>query len=341
MLTVDVHTHFAPASVVAAARRGRGFDGMTAERSGGQDWLVHRQGFRWPVPPVFYDLPARLAAMDQRGIGHAVLSVAPQLFMYWADATEAAAFCREVNDELAGFAAGSGGRITAVATLPMQDPAAAVAELRRAVAGLGMRGAEIGPEVAGTPLDDPGPRAVLAAAADLGVPLIVHPYYVGAGPGLADFYLTNLIGNPLATTVGAARLIFSGALDELPALRLVLTHGGGYLPYQIGRLDHGYRVRPESRGCAQAPSAYLPRFWFDTVTHAPGPLRFLTELVGADHVAYGTDYPFDMAAGPLADQLAGTGLAPADAELIAGRNAAALFKFPAPIPPGPVASDGP
>ena len=234
-----------------------------------------------------------------------------------------------------------GGRITAVATLPMQDPAAAVTELRRTVAGLGMRGAEIGPDVAGTPLDDPGPRTVLAAAADLGVPLILHPYYVGASPGLADFYLTNLIGNPLATTVGAARLIFSGALDELPALRLVLTHGGGYLPYQIGRLDHGYRVRPESRGCAQAPSAYLPRFWFDTVTHAPGPLRFLTELVGADHVVYGTDYPFDMAAGPLADQLAGTGLAPADAELIAGRNAAALFKFPAPIAPGPAASDRP
>jgi aminocarboxymuconate-semialdehyde decarboxylase len=183
---------------------------------------------------------------------------------------------------------------------------------------------------AGTPLDDPGPRAVLAAAADLGVPLILHPYYVGARPGLADFYLTNLIGNPLATTVGAARLIFSGALDDLPALRLVLTHGGGYLPYQIGRLDHGYRVRPESRGCAGAPSAYPPRFWFDTVTHAPGPLRFLTELVGADHVVYGTDYPFDMAAGPLTDQLAGTGLAPADTELIAGRNAAALFGVPGP-----------
>jgi aminocarboxymuconate-semialdehyde decarboxylase len=328
MLIVDVHTHFAPASVLAAARRGQGFDGMTAELDGGQEWLVHRQGFRWPVPRVFYDVTARLAAMDQRGIGHAVLSPAPQLFMYWADATEAAAFAREVNNELAAFAAGSGGRITAVATLPMQDPAAAVAELRRAVTGLGMRGAEIGPDVGGTPLDDPGPRAVLAAAADLGVPLILHPYYVGARPGLADFYLTNLIGNPLATTVGAARLIFSGTLDELGTLRLVLTHGGGYLPYQIGRLDHGHRVRPESRGCAQAPSAYLSRLWFDTVTHAPGPLRFLADTVGAGQVVYGTDYPFDMAAGPLADQLAGTGLAPADAELIAGRNAAALFGVP-------------
>ena len=144
-----MHTHFVPASVLAAARRGPGFDGMIAERAAGEEWLVHRQGFRWPVPPVFYDLPARLAAMDKHGIGHAVLSVAPQLFMYWADATEAAAFCREVNDELAGLRP-AGGRVTAVATLPMQDPPAAVAELRRAVTGLGMRGAEIGPDVAGS-----------------------------------------------------------------------------------------------------------------------------------------------------------------------------------------------
>ena len=86
MLTVDVHTHFLPFDILAAARHGQGFDGMTAARDAGQEWLVHRQGFRWPVPPVFYDLTARLAAMDQRGIDHAVLSAAPQLFMYWADA---------------------------------------------------------------------------------------------------------------------------------------------------------------------------------------------------------------------------------------------------------------
>jgi aminocarboxymuconate-semialdehyde decarboxylase len=330
VLTVDVHTHFLPFDVLAAARHGQGFDGMTAERDAGREWLVHRQGFRWPVPPVFYDLTARLESMDRRGIDHAVLSAAPQLFMYWADAGEAAGFCRAVNDALAAFAAASGGRITAVATLPMQDPAAAVTELRRTVAGLGMHGAEIGPDVAGVPLDDPGPRTVLAAAAGLGVPLIVHPYYVGTSPGLADFYLTNLIGNPLATTVCAARLIFSGTLDELGALRLVLTHGGGYLPYQIGRLDHGHRVRPEAKGCARAPSAYLSRFWFDTVTHAPGPLRFLADSVGTDHVMYGTDFPFDMAAGPLADQLAGTGIG--DTGLIAGGNANGLFDLALPTP---------
>ena len=325
MLTIDVHTHFVPFDVIAAATRGAGFDGLRAERSGGTEWLVHRQGFRWPVPPVFYDLEARLASMDERGISHAVLSIAPQLFMYWVEPGEAAAFCRAVNDDLAAFAAGSAGRISAVATLPLQDPAAAAAELRRAVTDLGMRGAEIGPGADGSPLDGPALRPVLATAADLRVPLIVHPYYVASSPGLEDFYLTNLIGNPLATTVCAARLIFSGVLDELAALRVVLMHGGGYLPYQIGRLDHGHRVRPEARGCAHPPSAYLDRFWFDTVTHAPRPLRFLADTVGADHVVYGTDFPFDMAAGPLHDQLAGTSLSADETELIAGRNATALF----------------
>jgi aminocarboxymuconate-semialdehyde decarboxylase len=325
VLAVDAHTHFVPPDVLGAARRGAGFDGMTAERARDREWLVHRQGFRYPVPAVFYDLDARLAAMDERGIGHAVLSIAPQLFMYWVGAGEAAGFCRAANDALAAFASGSAGRVSAVATLPLQEPAAAVTELRRAVTELGMAGAEIGPDVAGTPLDNPALRPVLAAAADLGVPLIVHPYYVAPRPGLEDFYLTNLVGNPLATTVCAARLIFSGVLDELGALRLVLMHGGGYLPYQIGRLDHGHRVRPEARGCAQPPSAYLTRFWFDTVTHAPVPLRFLVDTVGADHVVYGTDFPFDMAAGPLHEQVEGTGLGGADLELVAGRNATALF----------------
>lgn len=324
-LTVDVHTHFIPADVVAAARRGHGFDGMTTQRVDGQEWLVHRQGFRYPVPSSFYDLAARLRSMDERRIDHAVVSIAPPQYMYWADAGETAGFCRAANDALAAFAAGSGGRITAVATLPMQDPEAAAGELHRAVTGLGMRGAEIGTEVEDVPLDDPAVRPVLRAAAGLGVPLILHPTYVGPRPGLADFYLTNLVGNPLASTVCAARLIFGGVLDELPDLRLVLMHGGGYLPYQIGRLDHGHRVRPESRGCRAAPSEYLDRFWFDTITHAAAPLRFLAGLVGADHVVYGTDFPFDMAAGPLSEQVAGAGLDPAELATIAGLAADELF----------------
>lgn len=323
--TIDVHTHVVPAPVVAAASRGDGFDGLRIDHQDGQDWLVHRQGFRYPIPAVYFDVAARLRSMDERGISHALISIAPTLFMYWTDAAEAVEFCRAANDSLAAMAGDSGGRLAAVATLPMQAPAEAVAELTRAVTSLGMRGAEIGPDVEGTPLDDAALRPVLAAAADLDVPLIMHPYYVGPRPGLAEFYLTNLVGNPLATTTCAARLIFSGLLDDLPSLRLVLMHGGGYLPYQIGRLDHGHRVRPESRGCLSPPSHYLRRFWYDSVTHAPAPLQFLVGMVGADRVVFGTDFPFDMAAGPVDEQAAGTGLSEADLADIAGRNASRLF----------------
>lgn len=321
----DVHTHFVPPEAAVDARRGVGFDGMRTETVDGAEWLAHRQGFRYPLDPAFYDLEARLASMDERGIGRAVVSIAPPLFGYAAEPSEAVDFCRRANDALAAFARESGGRIDVVATLPMRTPDAAVRELRRAIGELGMRGAEIGPNVEDTPLDDPAHRPVLEAAADLGVPLILHPYYVGAQPGLADFYLTNLVGNPLATVVAAARLILGGTLDELPDLRLLLMHGGGYLPYQIGRLDHGHRVRPEAEASAGPPSAYLRRFWYDTITHHPGALSYLVGLVGADRVAYGTDFPFDMAAGPLGEQLDGAGLSEDEWERVGHRTAAELF----------------
>jgi aminocarboxymuconate-semialdehyde decarboxylase len=263
--------------------------------------------------------------MDERGIDHAVLSIAPTLFMYWTEPAEVADFCRVANDSLARFSRDCAGRALAVATLPMQDPGAAVTELRRAVNELGMRGALIGPAVEGTPLDDPAVRPVLAAAAELDVPLIVHPYYVGSLPGLTDFYLTNLVGNPVASTVCAARLILSGLLDEIADLRIVLMHGGGFLPYQIGRLDHGHRVRPEARGCRHDPSHYLSRFWFDTVLHDARPLRYLIDLVGTDHVLFGTDFPFDMADRSPSEQLDRVGLDPAGRARVAGDNALTLF----------------
>ena len=328
MRTIDVHNHYVPPELLQDARAGAAPDGLGTDVVDGAEWLVHRQGFRYPVPVAFHDLEARLASMDDRGVDQAVISISPTLFLYWADAAETADFCRLANDSLARFAGASGGRIVAVATLPMQAPDAAVKELRRAASELGLRGAEIGPAVEGTPLDDPTVRPVLDAANDLGVPLILHPYYVGPRAGLEDFYLVNLVGNPLETTVCAARLILGGTLDELDGLELVLMHGGGYLPYQIGRLDHGHRVRPEARGCRRPPSAYLGRFAYDTLTHAPGPLALLVDLVGAEHVAFGTDFPFDMGGGPFEQQVAGVDLDDGQREHLAWRTAARLFGLP-------------
>lgn len=323
---IDVHSHYVPSELLHHARRGSAVDGVRTSAEDGTEWLVHRQGFRYPVPASFYDLEARLRTMDATDTAQAVISLAPTLYMYWVGPDEAVDFCRRANESMARFAGESGGRLTAVATLPMQDPEAAVAELDRAVRQLGMGGAQVAPSIEGRPLDDPRLRPVLATAQELGVPLIMHSSpFEPQPPLLRDFYLKNLVGNPLATLTGVARLIFSGALDQLPDLKIVLVHGGGHVPYQIGRLDHGHVVRPEARACATRPSAYLRRFTYDTLTHSPTSLRFLVDLVGADRVVYGTDHAYDMGGGSLAEQTRGAGLNDDELEQIGWRTAAALF----------------
>ncbi|WP_433295286.1 amidohydrolase family protein [Pseudonocardia sp. CA-142604] len=326
MKVVDTHAHVIPQTLVDAMYDGGAPDGITIAEQEGSPWVVHRQGYRYPLLAEFHDVQMRLKAMDACGIDSAVLSVAPPLFLYWIEPADAAAAARIVNDAIAGMVAAAPSRFTAMATLPLQDPRAAVDELRRCVIELGFRGAEVGPHAEGVQLDDESLRPVLAAAAELSVPLMVHPYYVGSTPGpLSDFYLTNLQGNPWQTAVCASRLILSGTLDALPGLDLVLVHGGGHLPYQIGRLDHGHRVRPEARGSAHPPSEYLRRFHYDTLTHGSAAVRFLVDQVGSDRVVLGTDMPFDMGAGGLDEQLGGLQLSAHELEAIAHGNAERLF----------------
>lgn len=184
--------------------------------------------------------------MDALGIQTSVLSLTPTLFFYWLDAAAAGDFCRQANDALARLVARSD-RLHGVAVVPLQDPEAAAAELRRAVTDLGLRGVEIGTTMEHIPVDDRRFDPFFAAAAELGVPVMLHPYYVGTRPHLADFYMTNLTGNPMETCIAATSLILSGFFDRHPTLKLVLVHAGGFMPYQIGRLDHGFNVRAETR----------------------------------------------------------------------------------------------
>ncbi|MGV9797832.1 amidohydrolase family protein [Mycobacterium sp. NPDC003449] len=327
MRVVDVHAHVIPPALVNLMRSGSAPDGIVLDESGDQPWVVHRQGYRYPLLDAFHDVPARLDQMNSAGTDLAVLSIAPPLFLYWAGVDGAAAAARTINDAIAEMVAQAPHRFAGLATLPMQDPAAAAVELRRSVAELGLRGAQIGPHIDGTPLDDQSLRPVLRAAEELGVPLVLHPYYVGSSPGLDDFYLTNLQGNPWQTALSASRLIFSGTLDTLPDLDLVLVHGGGHLPYQIGRLDHGYRVRPEARGPAHTPSEYLRRFHYDSLTHSTDSTGWLIDRVGSDRVLFGTDVPFDMAGGTFTEQLDGFTGSEAALVAVASGNADRLFSL--------------
>jgi aminocarboxymuconate-semialdehyde decarboxylase len=214
-------------------------------------------------------------------------------------------------------------RLLGFATLPLQDPEEAVAELERSVERLGFRGAHIGTSAGARGLDSPELEPLFAAAERLGVPLMLHPYYVGPKPGLEDYYFTNSIGNPLDTCVAAARLIHAGVLDRFAKLQLVLVHGGGFLPYQLGRLDHAHAVRTEpGQRMERAPSEYFERLWLDTITHGDASLSFLRSLV-PDRLILGTDLPFDMGDPQPLDRLTRAGV---DAHAL-GASAARLLRL--------------
>ncbi|MGP3951233.1 amidohydrolase family protein [Streptomyces sp. 7N604] len=324
-ITVDVHTHVIPDALLAMARSSDGLFGVREE----DGFMVHPQGFRAPLSRDFHDPEAILARMDQTGIDVSVLSTSPTLLFYDEDAKPAETFARRANDALADLISRSD-RLYGLAHLPLQAPERAADELQRAVTVLGLRGAQIGTNVEELPLEHARLDPVFDAAQDLDVPLLLHPYFVGPKPRLEPYFLTNTIGNPLDSAIAAARLIHSGVLDRWPRLRFVLVHGGGYLPYQLGRLDHAYAVRPEAREhISQPPSAYLNQFWFDTLTHSDDALRFLKTLVGTKQLLPGTDCPYDMADTHLMDRLARTGVDPG----VLSRNARALFLDHAPHRP--------
>lgn len=265
------------------------------EHEGGGRRVVHDQGYAYPLFDEFNDHEAKLRAMDRKGIDISVLSPPPPLFYYWTNPETGTQIARQVNDGIAGLVKRNPQRFRGMATVPMQDTRAAVEELERVVTVHSFAAVEIGTSIEGRQITDEEFRPFLERASELGVLILAHPYYVGAKQGLEDYYLTNLLGNPYDSTVMLANLVFSGLLDELPNLKICIAHGGGFVPYQIGRLQHGHKVRPETRARTKTPPReLLGRMFFDTITFNPLALRYLVDLVGADHVVLGTDAPFDM-----------------------------------------------
>ena len=326
-MRVDLHSHAIPRTIVEAiAADGKGF-AARIEGAEGNRRMVHDQGYVYPLFDEFLDPAAKLAAMDRKGLDLSVVSTAPPMFYYWAPAELAAKAARLVNDGIAEFVAAAPDRLRGMASVPMQHPELAVAELERAVNELGFSAVEIGTTIEGVQLADPRFRPFLRRARELDVLVFIHPYYVGSKAGLEDYYLTNLAGNPFDTTLAISHLIFSGALDELAGLKILAAHGGGYAPYQIGRLEHGQKVRAEPKvKTTTSPKALLKTLYFDTVLFDAQALRHLIDVVGADHVCLGTDAPFDMGdETPLASLDAVAGLSEAERDRIGAANALTLL----------------
>jgi aminocarboxymuconate-semialdehyde decarboxylase len=293
---IDIHSHVIPDRVVTAIASNPKRFRARVEGEGSSRRIIHDQGYVYQLFEEFRRVEAKLDSMDRKGIDISVISPAPPMFYYWADADLALEVAGLVNDGVADMVGARPERLRGMATVPMQHPDAAVAELERVVRNFGFKAVEIGTSIEGAQLAEERFRPLLRRASELNVFVFAHPYYVGAKAGLENYYLTNLIGNPLDTTVMLANLMFSGRLDELPDLKIVLAHGGGFIPYQIGRMVHGHSVRSEANGISKSsPKDLLKRIYFDSLVFEPQALRYLIDLVGADHVCIGTDAPFDMA----------------------------------------------
>jgi aminocarboxymuconate-semialdehyde decarboxylase len=326
---VDVHTHYIPEELIELIASGKGPTGLSVDRRDGKDPLiVHDNGLRYPAFEVFRDQRARLAYMDERGIDVAVISISPSLYLYWLDPGETAEISKVLNDAAARMANESDGRVHAMATVPMNDPAAAAEELRRAREELGLVGVEIGTSIGTRQLDSPDLDVFFSAAAELGMPVMLHPYLsmiTEPGTDTQGYHLANVIGNPMETFVAGCRLTVGGVFDRHPDLRVLLVHGGGAFPYQLGRLQHAYEVREETKETAKRPPLdYLENLLFDTVVFEASPLNYLIDLVGPERVIFGTDLPFDMGDdAALRDLPDGTKAEHADRVL--GGNAIELF----------------
>ncbi len=323
-MIVDAHNHVIPRGIVSLFDADPEAFGVRVDKGDSQTRLVHREGFAYPLFDEFLNPASKVQKLDERGFDKAIISPSPTLFFYRENAERNAEFVRTLNNEVAAFAASAPTRLIAMGTLPMQSPEASVLELEYLVTKLGIRAVMIGTHVDGIQLAAPEYRSVLKKAAELDVFILTHPYYFGVKPGLEPYYLTNLIGNPLDTAVMAAQLIFSGAMEEIPNLKICLSHGGGFLPYQIGRLVHGQKVRKEAQTIATSPKDVLKRFYFDSITHDPQALRYLIDLVGPEHVLLGTDIPFDMADLTPMENLKHAGVSASELDLIQGENALTL-----------------
>jgi aminocarboxymuconate-semialdehyde decarboxylase len=293
---IDVHSHVLPRELIELIRKQPRDYLMRVEGVGEQEKFVRDDQHGTPIYAEFFDADTKVEGMDRKGIDISLLSVTPVVFFYWLSADAGLAACRVMNDGIARMAAARPDRLRGMATLPMQNTDAAIAELERVVREHGFRSVELGCRVQGQLLSDEKFRPVLKRASELGVFIFTHPYIAGDLPAdLGCYYLGNTVAMPFDTALMAAHLMFSGALDELKTLKIVLSHGGGYIPYQIGRLAHGHKMRAGTRRDSKtSPADLLRRFYFDALTHDAQAARYLIDKVGADRVVIGTDHPFDM-----------------------------------------------
>ncbi len=279
--------------------------------------------------PNMLDHAVRIADMELAGIDMQVVMAAPQQCYSTVAPEVVIKAARMVNDGIAEWISRKPDRFVGLGTVPMQAPTEAVAELERCMTVLGFKGVQILTNVNGKELSDPMFAPFWAAAERLGAVVLLHPLGFTDGKRLERFYFSNIIGNPLETTIALHYLIFDGVMERHPNLKIVAVHGGGYLAGYSGRIDHAWGARSDCHGdLPLPPTTYLKRVFFDTVVFTPHQLDGLIKTFGVDQLLMGTDYPYDMAElDPIAHLRSLEGLDESVVAAIAGGNSRKLFSM--------------
>lgn len=302
-MKIDIHTHILPEKWPDLNKKynTNGFASIEHHKPCCAKILIGDRMFR-EITENSWNPEKRISECDNSGVKIQVLSTVPVMFNYWAKPEYTYELSKYLNDHIAEVCSLYPDRFIGLGTLPMQNPAMAIQELQRCINDLGLVGIEIGTHIHGKNLDDEEVCEVFQACEELNAAVFIHPWDMLGKERMSKYWLPWLVGMPAETSLAICTMIFGGVFEKFKNLKVCFAHGGGSFPFSIGRIEHGFNVRPDLVQTKNKvnPKHYLGKFYLDSLVHDELALKFLIDLIGEDSIVMGSDYPF-----PLGEHIPG------------------------------------